>query len=122
MRREVLTADRHSYRIIYSGDLEATGDGCIFLILLVGAGRFELPTPCAQGRCATRLRYAPTFEASLILNHVPWGGNIHQNRRSTAIVSSRPRSPRSRTTIVPARLNTRSTPAKLFGTFTRNAV
>ena len=36
---------------------------------LVGAGRFERPTPCAQGRCATRLRYAPTFEASLILNH-----------------------------------------------------
>ena len=36
---------------------------------LVGAGRFELPTPCAQGRCATRLRYAPTSEASLILNH-----------------------------------------------------
>ena len=32
-----------------------------YLILLVGAGRFELPTPCAQGRCATRLRYAPTF-------------------------------------------------------------
>jgi hypothetical protein len=30
------------------------------LILLVGAGRFERPTPCAQGRCATRLRYAPT--------------------------------------------------------------
>ena len=26
---------------------------------LVGAGRFELPTTCAQGRCATRLRYAP---------------------------------------------------------------
>ncbi len=36
---------------------------------LVGAGRFERPTPCAQGRCATRLRYAPTFEALLILNH-----------------------------------------------------
>ena len=30
------------------------------LISLVGAGRFERPTPCAQGRCATRLRYAPT--------------------------------------------------------------
>ena len=30
------------------------------LILMVGAGRFERPTPCAQGRCATRLRYAPT--------------------------------------------------------------
>src|SRR6266496_6777485 len=30
--------------------------------LMVGARRFELPTPCAQGRCATRLRYAPSFE------------------------------------------------------------
>ena len=39
------------------------------MISLVGAGRFERPTPCAQGRCATRLRYAPTSEASLILNH-----------------------------------------------------
>ena len=26
---------------------------------VVGAARFELTTPCAQGRCATRLRYAP---------------------------------------------------------------
>src|SRR5215203_3253561 len=26
----------------------------------IGAPRFELGTPCAQGRCATRLRYAPT--------------------------------------------------------------
>ena len=26
----------------------------------VGAPRFELRTPCAQGRCATRLRYAPS--------------------------------------------------------------
>ena len=41
----------------------------ISLILLVGAGRFERPTPCAQGRCATRLRYAPTCGALLILNH-----------------------------------------------------
>src|ERR1035438_10514714 len=31
-----------------------------WLILLVGGGQFERPTPCAQGRCATRLRYAPT--------------------------------------------------------------
>ena len=38
-------------------------------VYLVGAGRFERPTPCAQGRCATRLRYAPTFTALLILNH-----------------------------------------------------
>ena len=36
---------------------------------LVGAGRFERPTPCAQGRCATRLRYAPTFAALFILKH-----------------------------------------------------
>jgi hypothetical protein len=36
---------------------------------LVGAGRFERPTPCAQGRCATRLRYAPTITALLILKH-----------------------------------------------------
>ena len=28
---------------------------------LVGAVGFELTTPCAQGRCATRLRYAPTL-------------------------------------------------------------
>src|ERR1700727_2833466 len=28
--------------------------------IMVGAGGFEPPTPCAQGRCATRLRYAPT--------------------------------------------------------------
>ena len=26
---------------------------------MVGAGRFERPTPCSQSRCATRLRYAP---------------------------------------------------------------
>ena len=27
---------------------------------MVGARRFELPTPCTPCRCATRLRYAPT--------------------------------------------------------------
>src|SRR5438874_11437539 len=27
---------------------------------MVGATGFEPATPCAQGRCATRLRYAPT--------------------------------------------------------------
>src|SRR6185503_18766317 len=46
-------------------------DGCKLSVLLVGAGRFERPTPCAQGRCATRLRYAPTFVALLILNYFP---------------------------------------------------
>ena len=29
---------------------------------LVGAIGFEPTTPCAQGRCATRLRYAPTVK------------------------------------------------------------
>jgi hypothetical protein len=37
--------------------------------LLVGAARFELATPCAQGRCATRLRYAPT------LSFIAWARN-----------------------------------------------
>ncbi len=26
----------------------------------IGASRFERPTPCSQGRCATMLRYAPS--------------------------------------------------------------
>src|ERR1019366_7534569 len=63
--------DRHSYRIDYSGIPRSQESGCKLLKTLVGAGRFERPTPCAQGRCATRLRYAPTFSASLILNHFP---------------------------------------------------
>ena len=29
--------------------------------ILVGARGFEPRTPCAQGRCATRLRYAQTL-------------------------------------------------------------
>src|SRR5437588_11296587 len=36
---------------------------------MVGAARFELTTPCAQGRCATRLRYAPTFADFFILSY-----------------------------------------------------
>ena len=32
----------------------------VLLRILVGATGFEPATPCAQGRCATRLRYAPT--------------------------------------------------------------
>src|SRR6267378_8311611 len=38
---------------------------------LVGAPRFELGTSCAQGRRATRLRYAPTCIVLLILKHFP---------------------------------------------------
>ena len=39
--------------------------------LVVGAWRFELQTSCAQGRRATRLRYAPTVIAQFILKHFP---------------------------------------------------
>jgi hypothetical protein len=39
--------------------------------IVVGASGFEPETSCAQGRRATRLRYAPTWSASLILKHFP---------------------------------------------------
>src|SRR5437899_10142896 len=39
--------------------------------IVVGATGFEPATPCAQGRCATRLRYAPTLTGPLILGHFP---------------------------------------------------
>jgi hypothetical protein len=42
-----------------------------YLKSLVGAPRFELGTSCAQGRRATRLRYAPTVTALFILKHFP---------------------------------------------------
>src|SRR5581483_11499347 len=42
-------------------------------IKLVGAIGFEPTTPCAQGRCATRLRYAPTLIAFSILNYLSEG-------------------------------------------------
>ena len=48
----------------YSGFFRAGWADRNYLILLVGASRFELETSCAQGRRATRLRYAPIiFEA-----------------------------------------------------------
>ena|GEM_PF-2483684 len=62
-------AEARSYKIIYSGILTAAGSDRICLILLVGAPRFELGTPCAQGRCATRLRYAPTGGELLLSYH-----------------------------------------------------
>ena len=54
-----------SYKIIYSGLARHYRNGHNVLILLVGAVRFELTTPCAQGRCATGLRYAPTLKLLL---------------------------------------------------------
>ncbi len=35
-------------------------DRCYENLKMVGAAGFEPATPCAQGRCATRLRHAPT--------------------------------------------------------------
>jgi hypothetical protein len=54
--RQSLAAGRRQPGLL--GCQLTTGNG------LVGARGFEPPTPCAQGRCATRLRYAPT--ASII--------------------------------------------------------
>src|ERR1017187_3247413 len=41
--------------------------------LLVGAEGFEPPTLCSQSRCATRLRYAPTFSFDCIANGISVG-------------------------------------------------
>ena len=41
------------------------------LRIVVGATGFEPATPCAQGRCATRLRYAPTRGRPLIVLILP---------------------------------------------------
>jgi hypothetical protein len=49
----------------------ATGCKLLKLVELVGAIGFEPTTPCAQGRCATRLRYAPTEVAESILKYFP---------------------------------------------------
>src|SRR5215472_401081 len=42
---------------------------------MVGAAGFEPATPCAQGRCATRLRYAPTS------NHLDCTATFHRHPR-----------------------------------------
>ena len=42
--------ENYSYKIIYSRFCGHPGNARISLISLVGAGRFERPTPCAQGR------------------------------------------------------------------------
>ena len=63
--------ERNSYRIDYSDFKANLKNARNSLKQLVGAGRFERPTPCAQGRCATRLRYAPTFAGLFILKYFP---------------------------------------------------
>ncbi len=54
--------ESNSYKNVYSGFFGAGRGGRKCLILLVGASGFEPETSCAQGRRATRLRYAPTGE------------------------------------------------------------
>lgn len=44
----VLATDRHSYNIVCKEIFEATRNGCICLIQLAGADRFELPTPAPE--------------------------------------------------------------------------
>jgi len=41
--------ESNSYKIVYSGFGRSRTNGRMSLILLVGAARFELTTPCAQG-------------------------------------------------------------------------
>jgi hypothetical protein len=53
--------ERHSYKIDYTGLSKVARNGRIYLILLVGAGRFERPTPCAQGG-VRYIQKAPCFQ------------------------------------------------------------
>src|SRR5216684_4548033 len=43
------------------------------LLARIGASRFERPTPCSQGRCATRLRHAPSHLSN---NIQPWRSQL----------------------------------------------
>jgi hypothetical protein len=53
---------------------------------MVGAGRFELPTPTTPLWCATRLRYAPTIDPKpnqatrKIIGPVKGGGMVSKQR------------------------------------------
>ena len=67
------------------------------LVILVGATGFEPATPCAQGRCATRLRYAPT---PLIIS---WAPESHRPNTSHATAQASPRRYRSRSPPIPLR-------------------
>ena len=49
---------------------------------MVGAERFELPTLCSQSRCATRLRYAPTYTLIVTRNELKFDGVVPLRFRS----------------------------------------
>src|ERR1700733_16133339 len=61
MNSPVESCGKSQLQIHLQSILRPPKGGRIYLNPLVGAARFELTTPCAQGRCATRLRYAPTI-------------------------------------------------------------
>jgi hypothetical protein len=50
--------------------------------VLVGVGRFELPTPCSRSRCATRLRYTPKSLRRAVYRRV--GQTPQENPRPAA--------------------------------------
>jgi len=56
--------ERHSYNFDYTSFLRVGENGCIYMIPLVGAGRFERPTPCAQGS----FRRIPAMPCFLVLS------------------------------------------------------
>jgi hypothetical protein len=60
------------------------------LRILVGATGFEPATPCAQGRCATRLRYAPTSNRLDFTAFSTLSGALSQNCRRTIDLSRNP--------------------------------
>ncbi len=62
-------------QMLYPAELRARNRGetqrhqalCVSVVTLkIGARGFEPPTPCAQGRCATGLRYAPFLRTQII--------------------------------------------------------
>ena len=63
------------------------------LRILVGATGFEPATPCAQGRCATRLRYAPTSPRSYAVPHL----SVHDDSKRPPVPNPLPAYARTHT-------------------------
>jgi hypothetical protein len=60
MRRPENRFDAEIASVSYQGDTMQAGFSCKWLILMVGTGRFELPTPRTPSECSTRLSHVPT--------------------------------------------------------------
>src|SRR5262245_20957178 len=61
---------------------------------VVGATGFEPATPCAQGRCATRLRYAPTpdFDCTAVFDRRSDGSGPWLSGYKASVTSAKPHS------------------------------